>query len=529
MGYILKDIAEITEPKTVTLSGGPNFVQFASHVGLSARLEVNIRVNAPNVPMLSALSLLRITDAEGVVHSYKGTSDPDQAGGRWFLMSKDAADTAENLRQTLEADSWFNALFEVVIPAVTGLGQLQGGATLNIKSRGTGEAFNITIETPDDPTDIVYTITWVRRMSVNDDSISGEDMTAEIDLDVYSDPNVFLGRDDLPVSPDKIGTPLTTLRKTYSGVPLWFELNALFAQYDGHNLPSDNPGWFDTGTLRSYRFAALRRGANTVNFYWSSVLYVLNGRRSITAQPDMSGYVYNGGTVRLLTNKPRTPYVRGQREFLNFLFSDPQRGETGAADFKLRIVYRAYTTAGEYIGTTYDFEIDKGMLYMVNTCKLDVDSVLDQFPGAGIVRVALARDTDIVSNDLEYLIRPDCLHTLRQFSFINFLGGWDTFNFDASLKDEIKPSIETYDRTLTPSYRRGDGLEAVYDSTLANTLTVEGAPVTDEVAAWLKELASARIVIDGDGNSVIIEDFTLVVTALDRDMQRPTIKYRLAE
>ncbi len=532
MGYVLKDIAVITEPKPVSLSGSPNFVQFASYIGLSAFLEVSIEINASASTLLPALSLLRFTDSSGVVHSYKGTRYPEQVGAGWFLMSKDTADTAQNLRQTLESDRWFDSLFEVTIPAVRTVdGGLRGGTTLNIKSRGVGSVFNMDIDTPDDPDHVLYTVTWEHRKSVNDDSISGNDMTAEIDLDVYTYPDVFLGQDDAPVSLSKIGTPLITLRKTYAGVPLWFELNSLFAHYDGYNLPPAAPGWFNTGTLRRYRFSAVLKGVNSVNFYWSNVLYVLNGRGAETAQPDLSEYIYgNGDTlVRLLTNKPRTPYVRGQREFLNFLFSDPERGTGDEADATLRVIYRAYTTGGKYIGAIYGSEITRGNLFMVNTCLLDIDSILDQFPRAGIVRVALAQGSAIASNALEYTVRPDCLHTLRQFSFINRLGGWDTFNFDAPLKDEIKPSVETYERTLTPAYRRGEGLEVVYDSTLANTFTVEGAPVTDEVAAWLKELASARVIIDGDGNSVVIEDFTLIVTASDSNMQKPTIKYRLSE
>lgn len=130
---------------------------------------------------------------------------------------------------------------------------------------------------------------------------------------------------------------------------------------------------------------------------------------------------------------------------------------------------------------------------------------------------------------MEYTVNPECLHSLRQFSFINRLGGWDTFNFDAGIKDEIKPSVETYNKNLTPSFQKGDSIETVYNTTLANTFTVEGAPVTDDVAAWLKELAASRVILDNDGNYVIIEDFTLQVTETNRNMQKPTIKYRLSE
>ncbi|WP_159106525.1 hypothetical protein [Bacteroides stercorirosoris] len=254
-----------------------------------------------------------------------------------------------------------------------------------------------------------------------------------------------------------------------------------------------------------------------------------DGYDSMEITQSGTGITSNEKVIRLLTNKPRTPYIRGQKEYLNFIFSDPQRGESDPTEFTLRVAYRAYTTSDNYLGTVYGQEKARADFAIVNTCQLDIDTVLDQYPTAGIIRVTLARGTALVSNDQEYTIRPECLHTLRQFSFINRLGGWDAFNFDAGIKDEIKPSVETYNKTLTPSYQKGDSVETVYSTALANTLTIEGAPVSDEVANWLKELAAARVILDDEGNYVIIEDFTLSKTDAAFNMQRPTIKYRLSE
>ena len=153
--------------------------------------------------------------------------------------------------------------------------------------------------------------------------------------------------------------------------------------------------------------------------------------------------------------------------------------------------------------------------------------VLDQFPKTSVVKIALYRGGASRSNDLEYEILPEQLHALRQFSFINKLGGWDAFNFDAPVISEITPKVETYSKTVTPSTQKAT--ESVYDTKLANSFTIEGAPVTDEVAEWLKELASASVILDGEGNPVIIEDFKLRTTEADKDMQRPIVKYRLAE
>ena len=66
-------------------------------------------------------------------------------------------------------------------------------------------------------------------------------------------------------------------------------------------------------------------------------------------------------------------------------------------------------------------------------------------------------------------------------------------------------------------------------TSLNNTYTIEGAPVSDDVARWLKELALSRVVLDGEGNYIIIEEFKLTIDPENRDMQIPTIKYRLSE
>lgn len=476
-----------------------------------------------------ATSVLRITEPSGVVHTFRGSSDAENVSTRVYFVSTETSDTAENLRQALLSDKWVNANFEITIPFVWQGGNSQNGSILNIKSKGAGSDFNATISAPSNIDDAAYTINWVNPVPRNNDSISGEASTVEIDLDIYTDPDVFLGQDDRPITPDRLGTYVTTLQKTYAGSPVWFELNALFSQYGGYNRPSGTSGWFDTGTSRTYRFTAKVKAINSFYFYQSNALYVLNGYGPASEDLDLSQYVYNENTIKLLTDKPRTPYIRGQKEYLNFIFSDPQRGVSQPINFTLRIAYRVYSTSDNYLGTIYGQEKGRADFTIVNTCQLDMDTVLDQYPTAGIIRVSLARGTALVSNDLEYTVRPECLHTLRQFSFINRLGGWDTFNFDAGIKDEIKPSVETYNKTLTPSYQKGDSIETVYNTTLANTFTIEGAPVTDDVAAWLKELAAARVILDNDGNYIIIEDFTLQVTGTNKNMQKPTIKYRLSE
>lgn len=522
MGYISKDIAVITEPKIVSLSASPNFVQFASKPSNKTYLEVAIKVNVTQAES----SALVITAPDGTVHQFNGTTNPDEVGGNTFFISNLKSDTAENLRRALLDDAWLAANFEITIPFNWVGGSVSNGDTLEIKSKGAGDDYELTIA---QPINGAYTITWTSQTSINNDSISGEASTAEIDIDVYTDPEVFLGGDDRPVSAEKIGTYITTLSKTYAGAPVWFDLNALFNQYPGFALPPSGFDWFDPGTLKAYRFVAKVKAVNSYPFYQSNALYVLSGYGRPSEALDLTPYIYESSAVKLLTNKPKTTLVRGQKEYINFLFKDDQREVSNPIEFSLKIVYRAYTTAGDFLGLTYSNEIQRAELNIVNSCGLNFEPILDLYPNAGEVRVALARGAAIVSNDLLYEVRPECLHDLNAFTFLNRLGGWEVVNFESAAVNEVKPENSTYNKTITPDFKVGSSVETVYATTLEDTYTVEGAPVTDAVANWLKELAAARVILDNAGNYVIIDEFTLKIDPVNKNMHVPKIKYRLSE
>jgi len=524
MGYVSKNIAQITEPKIITLAASPNFVQFASVPAAKTFFRYDIQVNIlPTSGDVGTKTELRIVEPSGVLHTFRGTIDLDEVSGSTFFVAADQADTAENLRQALLDNDWIAANFYIRVPFVWINDTPTNGKVLNIQSKGTGEDFNIVISAPGNAGNVAYTLTAVSS-SVNNDSISGEATTSEIELDIYTDPAATLGEDDKPTDTAKLGTFAISLQKTYSGVPVWFELNALFSHFASYNLPPSVVGWFDTGTARAYRFIAKKNDINSFPFYVSSALFVMNGYGRISENIDLNDYTYQDGIFKLLSNKPRTFYVRGQKEFLNFIY---KKGVTDNAE--LRIAYRVYSTSNKYLGVVYGQAISETSLSLVNTCVLGIDTALDEYPNAGIIRVALARNTALLTNDLVYDIRPDCLHQLTQFVFLNRLGGWDTFNFDAAPQNEIKPKIETYNKTATPAYKLGDGVETVYSTDIEGTITIQGAPVRDDVAEWLYELAAARVILDGDGDYVVIDDFTLKTGDITQDMQVPTIKYHLSE
>ncbi len=504
MGYVTKDIARIGEPKIFSTSETPNFITFESLTGDKEFLEVDIEVVA-NATTNPEVTWLLISDMFGNKREIIGTSSRDKVDDNTFYLSDNPA---ENIRKTLLNDGWLASNFEITIPMVSVDGKLQNGRTLNIKSKGAGEGYNIDIDTRDGPGDYAYSFRWITRSSYNNDSISGGAPTAEIELDIYKDPE-----SDPPDTPGSLGTYVLSTSKTYAGVPVWFELNSMFSNFSGRRFPPAIPGWFDPGTYSRYRFIAKIKGNDTFPFYYSDIMYVINGKAE-----SLREYIY-GNQFKLLTNKPVTPYVRGQKEYINFIFN-------GAVNHTVKVIYSAYSTSNALLGVLYGHEIESDQLHTLNTCALDIDRVLDEYPLTGIIRVALSAGGSAVSNELEYTILPECLHRLRQFSFVNQLGGWDSFNFDAGVKSDIKSNPETYNRAITPYYEKGDSPEEMYKIALDETHTVEGAPVSNDVAEWLRELAVSRTVLDGEGNYVIIEEFALSVSPDEFNMQKPTLKYR---
>lgn len=524
MGYKSKDIAIITEPSILSLSGLPNFVQFESKPSVKTVIDVNIRLIDE---WATPATLIISSDSE--TRTFTGTSVIEDVGGNTFFLAGDPSESAENLRQTLISDSWINSNFELSIPYKWSGGNPINGDVLNIKGKASGSAYLINVSAPDSPPDMNYDITWINSTSDNNDSISGENNTAEIELDVYADPAVFYGADDRPTTPAKIGSYVTTLSKTYSGSPLWFDVNALFSQYINYSTPPAAAGWFEPGTVKSFRFFAKVRSYTSFAFYQSNVLYLLSGYSKLSDDIDLTAYAYSRDSIKLLTNKPRTIYVRGQKEYLNFILKDDQRDSPSPLDFAVSVIYRAYSTAGDYLGSMFLHQIQRASLKMLNTCVLDIDAVLNEYDNAAIVKVALARSGAIISNDLEYEIRPECLHDLQQFSFINRFGGWDAFNSSSIASDEVKPETTVFNRTVTPGFKRGDSVETVYSVSLDNPRSIEGAVVSDGVADWLKELAASKVILDNDGYYVIIDEFDLKPSPTTKNLQTLKIKYHLSE
>lgn len=69
-----------------------------------------------------------------------------------------------------------------------------------------------------------------------------------------------------------------------------------------------------------------------------------------------------------------------------------------------------------------------------------------------------------------------------------------------------------------PTQLKGDSVETVYGVSLDNPYNIDSAPVSDDVAEWLKELAAAKVKLNNEGLYVIFEDFELKKDPKNKNM-----------
>lgn len=506
MGYILKDIAEITEPARVSLSGLPNFIQIASKTSGGTRYEVRIAPTSPTAVLVT------IQDGGGGIRAIQGTTDPEAVEGSVFFISTDPLETAENLKAALLNDNYIFANYDVY----SDISWNAGAPTVNgvvVKAKDIGTEFNLTV------TGAGATVTAISA-GTSTDSIRGSEPIVEVAVDLYREDAGQYIHTAAPAG--SLGAPIITLSKSYNGAPIWFDLNGIAAQNLQFTPPPAIHTWFNTGTLTAYRALVRKGNFSQVPFYISEILYALTGYGDILEAKDFTPYIFVSDPIKTLTEKPATPYIYDQREFINILVGTPLTGK------QIHLIRRAYDGAGRFLGSsTIGAALGSSNVKGINSFSFNFNVLLTTWPTTVKLTATLEMGGAMISEPLEYYVRPECLHIRNEFYFLNRLGGWDTFNFDGTTVEENRPINENYNRTVTPSYNNAQGVEATYLADLETVYTVQGAPVGEDVAEWLKQLLASKVILDMDGRRILIEDFTLRVTA--GDMSIPTIKYRLSE
>lgn len=557
MGYIIEEIAEYTEPAPLTIAGRPSFF---SMVGFTEATPVpylrTVRFKQENYePEDDATVVLILPD--GNRYDLRPTKELTEVNGTTFYVDNTPSRTAENLKAALLSISYLADNFDVNIlsvPGMWGTGAME--SVINIKSKGSGEAYTLVWQnedgTPDEPAEF-----WAftgGAPSFNYDEVTEEKETALIQLDVYTGMVVILGQSDFPDTAAKLGQLAVTLKKNYiAGLPggIWFDVNAMFSKSTNYNTADfQNEGdfIFNPETLHKYRFDVKVRDSKGVRtVYRSRVLWVLNGFSELydTAGDELyARYVFNGQyIVKPLTNQPRITYIPGQPVFINFLIGDPARVDPLQSSDIVSPYMQFFTQSGDYLTDKFiELEVPYGEINDINTFRIDPAPYIreaQEYVGrdVGIIKVCALKDGLPITEFTEFTVKPSNtgvdfspLHDDNYFIFLNALGGFDSFNFDAQAKKEIRANIETYSKTITPQsiQNKAQSVETVYANDADEVITIEGAPINRDVYEWLREMVNSRVILH-KGRYVIVQDLSLSSNPDNASMPIPTIKFKYSD
>ncbi|MDR1501612.1 MAG: hypothetical protein LBT43_04070 [Prevotella sp.] len=432
----------------------------------------------------------------GIKHTFYYTTDKSKVSSNTYFAGSTIKITTENLRACLINNSFLRNNFDIIILP-------SSPDKIEMKSKGTGNKYAFSVE----KNPLSIKITGDPLLTTDNDSLTKDFGDCEIQLDIYKDTGILPGIKDYT----KMGTYATTLSKSYFGMPLWFDMNTMWANTNTYSDKFlEGKGWHNTGTMTDFRFVAKRfNGVETETFYHSDVLFALTGYDRNLEKNNLSEYVYDisrNNEAEPLTRQPVLTHIRGQKQYFNFILSDPAP-ESNDTQCKLGILYKVYTQADSYL----DYEVsdvqDKGKYNAVNTACLDIDKVvLDKYAKAGIVRVYLCRDGKAVSKALTYRILPDCLYKVNDFAFLGSLGGWCSFNFGGTEQTDFKSETTTIHRTQTPEYTTSSRIESVFNKDVTEQFTVQTLPINREVAEWLKEISASIAVYELSTKRYVIVD-----------------------
>ncbi|MDR0824993.1 MAG: hypothetical protein LBN74_07850 [Prevotella sp.] len=574
MGYFIKGLEiarETATPAKVSLAGNPNYIEFASKTTEgNKRAEVTIEVidkgfiyNLTDQQLENFTKFTIVESKSGESHVFEATTNINNIGGGVYYVgpASPAAGPgwslnkiAEALKNALQRNSFIGNKFDIYYPPVADdEGNISCGTVIKLRAKGRGNDYAFEMLAADDWLYEKYIeVTWSDGDADDSDSICEGYNPVEIQLELYKGTGVFLGEDDSPI--ENMGSPIMTLTKAYTNTPVWFNVNIL----EKNKIPSgflDREGWTDTGTINDFRFAAKRLIADKNYyddslFYYSPVLYTVAGYKRALEENNLSEYVFDTQEigkapedmkrVKPLTNQPAFFHIKGQTQYFNFILSDAEHHANLNKEYELGIVFKLYTQSGRFIAAEQDHFMPRTRFYMINTVKLNINKVMEKYPNAGKVEAFLAcryakSDPVEISEQLVFNILPECLHRVKDFAFLNRLGGWSSFNFPGTAQTEFKTNANTIFKTHTPDHiRKIDGkeereLESVYSKSVTEQFSVQTMPVAKEVCDWLKELSASKAVYELSTNRYVIVDEMNINPNSKDELFRLEMKYHYSD
>ncbi|PXV69198.1 hypothetical protein CLV62_101467 [Dysgonomonas alginatilytica] len=509
---------------------------------------------------------IKVTEGSNVVYNRKwnGTTDPSKENQDTYLLvpESNAGNNDESFRKSirnvakvLNLDSELLNYVDVVLDDYS----------CTIKDKFSSDRYIVEIEAPQ------FSIQNLEILSSSSDTIDYGTGNYQIELEVYTDHQIFPGNDD---SLNYLGNYLTTLSKSYFGKPLWFDLSTLLSKkvtYSAAFLsepeldPQDEKYrlWSDAQTITDYRFIAKRTdGKINQPFYYSSPLYVLNGY-DYTLNPsglekDDAGdsyildfsqdfYAPPFTKVKPLTTRFNRTHIKGQKQYFNFIYHFRWLALRigGAADPlvpSIGLHYKLYTQSGAFIGEYTCQGQEESEFSKVNTALLRLDEFLPMHNGKTVGRIDVylcrwhkstypGKDEPevIISTPLSFRILPEDINEINDFVFLNRLGGWDTMNFGGGFSSEFKTAGSTIYKTLQSGFTLQSEIESVAMKSVQEQKIVQTSPVTTDVVEWLREMSASPAVYElKTKRYIIVDDMSLKYNSTD-DLYQVEMKYHYTD
>lgn len=495
MGYLLRDIAVISDPAEVSTAGVNNFMTVAPKTVTATTYQG--RLVPTGLPFEATITTPYAS------HTLVGTADPDEAGGDTFYLPSDALQASENLKNALLRDPYFQDNYAVAVD----IGWSGSSATVNgvlIRALDTGPEFNLSVTVA-----FGGTYTQITAGSTND-SLRGINPTAVIGVDLYRETFTPYVRQVAPSG--LLGDPVVRLSKTYNGSPVWFDINAV-PRRETSVADITTGAWFNPGTLAAYRGTLFRQiGEASTPFYITGTIYTLNGY----ADENMQLYAYQGGAdMRLLAAAKHGFYAAGQFVPVNFLKGAALTGKT------ISVRRTVYDSAGNYLTGVSAHSVNAATLPIVSTIFVDFSDLLNTYEAAARITLEISVGGVPVSDTIDLQVLKSCLEDSAAFYYVNPLGGWSTINLGGPVVKDVKPDSELYTPGARPD--RADVL-AVERSEAAVTYAVEGLRTIDP--DHFEEFVRSKHILDAQFDRIIIEDGAGRYNP--REQSAPSIRYRKA-
>lgn len=509
MAIINTNIATITDSEDITLVNNPSFIIFKGlNSGNNTIVPFNITIKAytPTEDLPAAANLLFTEINTLSKHTFQGTKNKNLIAGNsnFFYISTNPTITANNLASCIRNDGWFRSNFDISTNSNV--------ITLLARRKNPNVSFRIEKTTANNS---FIDVASTEYIITNNDTL----FNSVVELDVYNSPT---------------NRYITSASKTYVENDVWFDvnnvLNRTIKSYP--NLLFNHNIIVDSGSSVGYYYKSKRiKDYETEYINTSKNKYVVDGFTRTLEENNLDNYIYNPTVdekIEILTNNLDRYYNVGEDVTANIIIKD--NSDTQTSDFRVGLLIKYYEN-NKLINENI---IDTNDNYnLINSIYISADKIIvndrTKYFDIVFVKVPISSPDDYyeISSYIRYTVLDKC-NTTKGFLFLNRLGGWDSYYFNADFSTEFKTDATRSFKTLQPNYKISDTYEKVERKDVDEVFVIKSM-ADKKTADWLKELSTSKYVysLDEDNRYVIVTDFDLSIS--DKDLFEVTMKYTFAD